>query len=148
MTVMENTHMRTVSKTLLSLSICLGLSGAVYAQTAPETKPAPASSAATKSKTPSVAKTEKDKPAAVSDASKTPMKHEHANHAAKPAGKADKVENTDAKKVEASKVEAKPEVKSEAKPEAKKVEHKKAASKPHEAPSAASTPVESPKPVK
>jgi hypothetical protein len=135
--------MRTVSKTLVSLSICLGLSGAVYAQSTPEAKPAPASSAVAKSKTPSVVKTPKEKPAAVSDASKTPMKHERANHVAKPETAAksnmlDKSETPAAKKVEPTKVDN-----HELKAEGKKIEHKKSVSKPQEQ-SAVSKPAATP----
>jgi hypothetical protein len=112
----ENTFMRTVSKSLLTLSICLGLSGAVYAQSTPSTsKPTPAGEA-TKAKpaVPETAKVKpvakadsKDKPAAVSGentpATKTP-KHEHATHAQKPAVEKSntKAESPDAKKLDSS----------------------------------------------
>lgn len=106
--------MRTVPKSLLTLSICLGMSGAVYAQgTSTVTKPA-APAAETVKQKPAVnhvAKESKDKPAAVSGESATPAvkptKHEHAARVApKPAiEKSTKSETPDAKKLETTPVQ-------------------------------------------
>ena len=136
--------MHTVSKSLLTLSICLGLSGAVYAQTAPSTakpatttEPAKAKPAAT-----TLVKAVKEKPAAVSGESASPApkaKHEHTHAAAapKPAiDKTTKLESADAKKLETNAVKdsknvaAKPEANKAAEP-AKPAEHTAAASNVH-----------------
>jgi hypothetical protein len=108
--------MRTVSKSLITLSMCLGLSGAVYAQSTPsavkpsttETAKKPAAVSGTNGA--NVSKNGptavKEKPAAISGTSATPAvkapKHEHAARVSpKPAvEKANKTESPDAKKLE------------------------------------------------
>jgi hypothetical protein len=95
--------MRTVSKSLITLSMCLGLSGAVYAQATPTAvKPSTAETAKSK---PAAANVTKDQPAAISGVSANPAlkspKHEHAARVAKPAvEKSNKTETPDAKKLE------------------------------------------------
>lgn len=122
--------MHTVSKSLLTLSMCLSLSGAVYAQTAPSTaKPAAATEAAkTKPASATPVNAVKEKPAAVSGeiaspAVKAKHEHAHATPAPKPAiDKPAKVESADAKKLETNTVKepkhvaAKPEAKPAAEP--------------------------------
>jgi hypothetical protein len=169
---MENTYMRTVSKSLVTLSMVLGLSGAVYAQATPSVakpkeptadvaKPKAASDVA-KPKQASTPKAATDKPAAVSGENATPAakspKHEHATHAvphaaADKTNKLDKAESTDAKKIETSAPKASPSV-SEHKPVVKS-ESNKPVAKPdsttpmkHVAKSAEKTPVETAKPAK
>jgi hypothetical protein len=136
--------MRTVSKSLLTLSICLGLSGAVYAQSTPSpSKPTPAAeatkakpAAAETAKVKPVAKADsKNKPAAVSGESMPatkPAKHEHAAHSQKPAvEKNTKVESPDAKKLESSTTK---ESKKPVKHEGAKAANKAADKAPAEAP--------------
>lgn len=67
--------MRTVSKSLITMSMCLGLSGAVYAQATPNVaKPVAPTAEAAKQKPAvnHVVKESKDKPAAISGESATP----------------------------------------------------------------------------
>jgi hypothetical protein len=112
--------MRTVPKSLLTLSMCLGLSGVVYAQATPTAVKPSTATEATKVK-PAAPNVTKDKSAAVSGESATPAvkspKHEHAARVTpKPAvEKSNKPESPDAKKLESTQVkEAKSNV---AKPE-------------------------------
>jgi len=141
--------MHTVSKSLLTLSICLSLSGAVYAQTAPSAaKPAAATE-------PAKAKPASTTPAAVSGETASQAvkaKHEHAHAAPKPAlDKAAKPESVDAKKLETSPVKenksvvTKPEAKKAAEP-AKQIEHA-AAPNVHKPMKHESKPVETGKPA-
>jgi hypothetical protein len=100
--------MRTVSKSLITLSMCLGLSGAVYAQATPTAvKPSP--TAETAKAKPAGSSVTKNKSAAVSGESATPAvkspKREHAARVTpKPAvEKSAKPESPDAKKLDSTK---------------------------------------------
>jgi hypothetical protein len=109
---MENMDMKTATKTLLSLSICLGLSGAVYAQPSgvQSDKQALPSSEVVKHKAPAAAKHKPAVPADVSADSKmkAPAVREHGAKSAQPmaASKTDKATKVERKEAQEAAAES------------------------------------------